>query len=133
MIVKRAHHVSFGVSDLEAARAFYEGLLGLEEIERPDFGIPGAWYQAGEAQVHLVVPPDGFEGARPAPTLNPITNHTAFEIDDYAKTLAELEERGVEVLPTSKEVGQMWIRDPDGNIIELIQPGGRLGRSRSGS
>ncbi len=52
MIVKRAHHVSFGVSDLERARAFYGNLLGLEEIARPDFGIPGAWYQAGEAQIH---------------------------------------------------------------------------------
>ena len=128
MLVKRAHHVSFGVSDLDASRRFYADLLGLEEIERPDFGLPGAGYQAGEAQVHLIALPDGFEGVRPSPTLNPVTNHAAFEIDDYAATLAELEGRGIEVLTTSPEVGQMWIRDPDGNIIELIQPGGRLGR-----
>jgi catechol 2,3-dioxygenase-like lactoylglutathione lyase family enzyme len=128
MIVKRAHHVSFGVSDLEASRGFYAGLLGLREIERPDFGLPGAWYEAGEAQVHLIALPQGFEGVRPSPTLNPVTNHAAFEIDDYEKALAELEARGIEVLRTSPEVGQMWIRDPDGNIIELIRPGGRLGR-----
>lgn len=130
MIVKRAHHVSFGVSDLERSRAFYGELLGLEEIERPDFGLPGAWYQAGEAQVHLIAQPEGFAGGQPPPALNPIADHAAFEIDDYEKVLAELEARGVEVLPTSPAVGQMWIRDPDGHIIELIQPGGRLGRPR---
>jgi catechol 2,3-dioxygenase-like lactoylglutathione lyase family enzyme len=126
--VQRAHHISFGVSDLERARAFYGGLLGLPEIERPDFGFAGAWYQAGEAQVHLIALPDGFEGTKPSPTLNPITNHAAFEIADYDTVLAELQAKGVEVLPTGPEVGQLWIRDPDGNIIELIQPGGRLGR-----
>ncbi len=130
MIVKRAHHVSFGVSDLDAARAFYADLLGLREVERPDFGFPGAWYQAGEAQVHLIALPEGFEGVRPSPTLTPITNHAAFEVDDYEKTLAEVEARGIEVLRTSPEVGQLWIRDPDGNNIELIQPGGQLGRPR---
>ncbi|MGH7341883.1 MAG: VOC family protein [Candidatus Rokuibacteriota bacterium] len=123
MIVKRAHHVSFGVSDLERARAFYGDLLGLEEIERPDFGIPGAWFQAGDAQVHLIAQPEGFAGGTPPPALNPLADHAAFEIDDYEKVLSELRTRGIEVLATSPRVGQMWIRDPDGHIIELIRPG----------
>ena len=42
--------------------------------------------------------------------------------------VAELEAEGVEFVPTSSAVGQVWIRDPDGNVIELIRPGGRLGR-----
>ena len=128
MIVKRAHHVSFGVSDLERSREFYGGLLGLAEIERPDFGFPGAWYQAGEAQVHLIQVPAGVEGVTPAPKLNPVTNHAAFEIESYTEALAEIESRGLEVIQTGAEVGQLFVRDPDGNIIELIQPGGRLGR-----
>ena len=131
MIVKRTHHISFGVSDLERSRAFYGALLGLAPIERPDFGFPGAWYQAGETEVHLIVLPDGVEGSHPPRTLNGLTNHAAFEIEDYRGALAELREKGVEVLPTSPEVGQLFIRDPDGNIIELIQPGGRLGRRAS--
>ena len=28
--------------------------------------------------------------------------------------------RDIPVLETNAEVGQMWIRDPDGHIIELI-------------
>jgi hypothetical protein len=34
--------------------------------------------------------------------------------------LAELKARGITVLETNAEVGQMWVRDPDGHIIELI-------------
>ena len=32
------------------------------------------------------------------------------------------EMEGLEVLETSPTVGQMWVQDPDGNIIELIAP-----------
>ena len=35
-------------------------------------------------------------------------------------TLERLKARGVEVLETSAERGQLWVRDPDGNVLELI-------------
>ena len=125
MIGSRVHHVSFPVRDLERARAFYEGLLGLEEIPRPDMGLAGAWYRIGDAEIHIIVTPEGADvGTRPA-GLTPLGPHTAFQIDDYAKTLEALEAREVEVLKTSAENGQMWIRDPDGNVFELIAPGSR--------
>lgn len=128
MIVGSVHHVSVGVADLERSKAFYGGRLGLEEIERPDFGVPGAWYRAGPVEVHLIEVPEGVEPTRAAPKLSPVVNHVAFEIDDYPAVVAELEAEGVEFVPTSSAVGQVWIRDPDGNVIELIRPGGRLGR-----
>jgi catechol 2,3-dioxygenase-like lactoylglutathione lyase family enzyme len=119
MIPRRAHHVSFSVADLERSKRFYEGVLGLETLPRPDFGIAGAWYRAGNVQVHLIARPESA-GAEPPKPFSPIANHTAFGIDDYAKTLSLLRERGVEVLETQPGVGpQMWIRDPDGNVIEL--------------
>lgn len=37
-------HISVTVTNLEEARGFYGGLLGLGEIPRPDFRFPGAWY-----------------------------------------------------------------------------------------
>ncbi|RMF20278.1 MAG: hypothetical protein D6760_11870, partial [Deltaproteobacteria bacterium] len=52
--------------------------------------------------------------------LSPYAVHAALAIDDYEATLRELEAAGVEVLATSAAVGQMWIEDPDGNVIELI-------------
>jgi len=129
MIVKRAHHYSINVSDIERARAFYGGLLGLVEKQRPDFGFPGAWYQAGDVELHLIVPPAGVETGAPPPGLSPIAGHIAFEVEDYRSTKAHLEAAGVEVLGLGEKVGQMFVRDEDGNVVELIEPGGRLGRS----
>jgi glyoxylase I family protein len=61
MITKGAHHVSLCVRELEPSREFYGGLLGLPEIERPDFGVPGIWYQAGAIQLHLICAPEGVD------------------------------------------------------------------------
>jgi catechol 2,3-dioxygenase-like lactoylglutathione lyase family enzyme len=58
-----------------------------------------------------------------APTeINPFAVHTAFAIDDYDKTVAVLEAAGLEMLALGAEVGQLWVQDPDGNVIELIAP-----------
>jgi catechol 2,3-dioxygenase-like lactoylglutathione lyase family enzyme len=127
VILRGAHHFSITVADIERARAFYGKILGLKEIERPDFGFPGAWYQAGSVQLHLIVPPPGVETGRPAPALTPVAGHIAFEIDDYQAMKAHLELAGVELLGLGARVGQMFVRDPDGNVVELIQPGGQLG------
>ena len=128
MIVKRAHHVSFCVAEIDRARAFYGDLLGLPEIERPDFGFPGAWYQAGEVQVHLIQAPAGAPTGTPPPSISPVAYHAAFEIEDYEAVSKALRDRGIPLIETGAEVGQLFLQDPDGNVIELIQPGGRLGR-----
>ena len=128
MIVKRAHHVSISVSDIEKARAFYGELLGLAEVERPDFGFPGAWYAAGDVQLHLIETPTGTKQSEPTP--NPIAGHTAFEIEDYEAVRNELKAKGLELLETGAQVGQIFVHDPDRNVIELIVPGGLLGRSK---
>jgi catechol 2,3-dioxygenase-like lactoylglutathione lyase family enzyme len=125
MLAKQIHHVSFTVRDLEASRAFYESLLGLEPVERPDIGLPGAWYAAGGGQIHLIAAPEGADVGSPPGALTPIANHSAFAIESYAQALNLLKERGVEVFETKPEIGQLWIRDPDGNVIELIDPRGR--------
>ncbi len=128
MLTKGAHHFSICVTDLGTAQAFYGGLLGLPEIERPDFGFPGAWYQAGSIQLHLIVaPPEADVGTR-AEKLTPVAGHIAFEIDSYEAVRSTLEAAGHEVIGLGAEVGQLFVRDPAGNVVELIQPGGRLGR-----
>lgn len=124
MLVRCVHHVSLPVSDLERARAFYEGILGLQPIERPDLGLPGVWYRAGDAEIHLIATPEGVDvGTRPGRT-TPLGPHTAFAVDDYAKTVRHLESHGVEVVETGPEQGQMWVADPDGNVFELIARAG---------
>ena len=70
--------------------------------------------------MHLIATPPGADVGTAPGRLTPLANHSAFAIDDYAKTLERLEARGVEVLQTDARRGQMWIRDPDGNVLELI-------------
>ena len=55
MKLERIHHASLCVSDLDRAKIFYSEVLGLEEIARPDFPFPGAWYRAGGNELHLIV------------------------------------------------------------------------------
>jgi catechol 2,3-dioxygenase-like lactoylglutathione lyase family enzyme len=122
MRVKQINHVSFAVRDLARSREFYEGVLGLHTVERPSIGIPGVWYGAGEGQIHLIqTPPGASVGAAPE-RLTPLANHCAFEIDDYEKFVALLKQRGLPIVETNRELGQLFVQDPDGNVIELIRP-----------
>jgi len=119
-----AHHMSFPVTDLARARRFYEDVLGLRSIPRPDLGaIGGIWYAAGSCEVHLIEVPEGVDVGEAPPKLNPLARHAAFAVASYDETLALLRAKGLEILE-SRRSGQMWVRDPDGHIIELIVPGG---------
>ena len=80
MHVKGAHHYSLAVTDVARADGFYGELLGLPQIERPDFGLPGTWYQAGAVQLHLIETPQGVEVGRQPPALTPLAQHIAFEM-----------------------------------------------------
>ena len=122
MIAKTVHHVSFLVTDLARSQRFYEDVLELEAIPRPDLGLSGAWYRAGDSEVHLIGAPDGLEVPVQSLGLTPLANHSAFAIDDYEKTLAIFKGKSVEVVETSAANGQLWIRDPDGNVLEFIAP-----------
>jgi glyoxylase I family protein len=122
MMAKSVHHISFSVSDLGRSQRFYEDVLGLVEIARPDLGLPGAWYRAGNSEVHLIARPEGVDVGKGPASLSPLANHQAFAVDNYDRCLEFLQSRDVEVMSHSRERGQMWIQDPDGNVIELIAP-----------
>lgn len=112
------HHVSINVADVEEVAPFYTEVLGMRELDRPDFGFPGRWLQSpGGGEVHLIqvdgwVPPKG--------------QHWAFMVDDIEATVTDLRERGVEVKDPRALPGttarQTFFFDPAGNMIELNQP-----------
>jgi glyoxylase I family protein len=116
------NHVSFPVRDLERAVHFYGEVLGLAMIPRPDLPFAGAWLGGNGIQVHLIVPPEGAPLGTPPPSLNPLAGHVAFAIDDYDRVVGALHAAGLETLEAGSEVGQLWVRDPDGHLIELIAP-----------
>jgi glyoxylase I family protein len=114
MNVRLLNHVSVRIADLARSRAFYEGLLGLERAPRPDLGLPGAWYGVGASQVHLIQNEGGFDG------IDPSGPHFALEVPSVADVKRELDTRGVPYLALGE--AQLWIRDPDGNVVELCEP-----------
>ncbi|NEP49962.1 MAG: glyoxalase, partial [Moorea sp. SIO3C2] len=57
MEINQCLHVAVLVSDLEKAEHFYGNILGLSKVER-ELRFPGAWYQVGQFQIHLMVNPN---------------------------------------------------------------------------
>jgi glyoxylase I family protein len=108
-------HVALNVPDVPAALAFYTGALGLtQRDDRPDFGIAGAWLNAGDQQVHLIeLPPPANMG-----------QHFALLFDDLGEVVQQLRAQGIAVSdpsPSSQGRRQAFLNDPWGNAIELHQ------------
>jgi glyoxylase I family protein len=124
------HHVSLTVSDLERSRAFYRDVLGLAEIQRPNFNFPGAWFQLGAAQqLHLIVHPRAtFREGKPVDTRD---LHFAVRVADYYAAAGHLRALGYSedadddfrklVFNPHATAGfpQMYILDPDRHVIEI--------------
>ena len=119
---KGIHHVSLLVTDIERAKRFYGEVLGFEESsKRPDFGFPGAWYQVGETQIHLIVHNEG-KTLRGTTEIDSRDGHFAVRVKDIEVFLERMETYGVEILnkPHNKtDWHQVYICDPDGNVIEF--------------
>ena len=130
----RLDHASLMVSDLDAARAFYVGVLGLEEVPRPPtFTFPGAWLQIGEHQLHLIgeAEPGRTSATHPGYRANELANgyasHFGIQVEDLPATVEALRLRGGELVggprPRGDGVLQAYVADPDGNVIEFMQTG----------
>ena len=116
-------HGTIAVSDMDAAKKFYEGTLGLKVLdERSD----GSRYQTGGGTWFLVYPSQ-FAGTAKS-------TYMSFEVDDVEATVKELRERGVVFeeydmpgLKTVDEIAEIqgvkgaWFKDPDGNILAVGQ------------
>jgi len=123
-------HCGLIVADLERSRRFYGDALGLEEVQRPsNFAFEGAWFQAGEGQLHLLVESETTGtagGPEPGPSARVgLANHIALEVDDLAGALARLERHGVGLIggpmPRGDGYVQVFTRDPDGYVVELFE------------
>ena len=121
MQIGGTHHVSLPVRDLSRSRRFYEGLLGLNQIERPDFGIAGAWYQAGTVQLHLIEVSASPSHEESSLSASPLSHHVAFEVKEAALVKQELEAAGLDVMAIGPAAKQLFVPDPDGNTIEFIE------------
>ena len=118
--VSRVHHVQITVpTGREAdARAFYAGVLGLLEIDKPASlqGRGGLWLDGGDVQLHIGTE-DGFDRST-------TKGHVAYEVSDIAPWRVKLASLGLPILESVPIPGydRFEFRDPFGNRVELIQP-----------
>jgi lactoylglutathione lyase len=125
-VIKGIGHLAFTVLDMEKSLHFYCDQLGFKKAFeiKDDNGNP--W-------INYIKISDGqfielFYGGKPK-TVG-VQNeagfsHLCFEVDDIQKEAEMLEKNGI-VLDVKPKQGkdfnyQCWIRDPDGNRIELMQ------------
>jgi len=105
------------VGQEDKARAFYTGVLLLEEKVKPPVlaARGGAWFTNGTIDVHLGVEKD-FRPARKA--------HPAFVVRDLEGFIERARRNGCEIAEDEPLPGyaRIFLYDPFGNRLELIEP-----------
>jgi glyoxylase I family protein len=114
------HHASLIVSDLKEGLRFYHEILGMRLTERPDLGFPGAWFQLGAQQIHLLelTNPDPTTGR---PEHGGRDRHVALTVPDLDVVKALLEQHNIRYTLSKSGRRALFCRDPDGNAIEMIE------------
>ncbi|MBA3552677.1 MAG: VOC family protein [Actinobacteria bacterium] len=121
MLESATAHATIAVTDLERARKFYEGTLGLKPMEERSDGVR---FEAGKGTWFLIYPSQ-FAGTAKS-------TYMTFEVEDLETAVKELRGRGVVFeeydlpgLKTTEGIAEIqgvrgaWFKDPDGNILAV--------------
>lgn len=138
------NHVGHCVTDLEGSRRFYEEVLGFTHLrdlpvpDEPASKLLRVSAPVGMTAVYLET--DGFvlellhfdrtgnEPRRDRSFTEPGLTHLSFSVDDIGATCALVERHGGEVLADTDMGGRaVMVRDPDGQLIELLPMSYRTG------
>ncbi len=140
-MITRIHHTGFVVRDLEKAVEFYRDVIGLTVADTREreggpisqvvgyegthLKIADVWTGDGHKLelIQYVHPAGADRSSSERNTLG--ASHLAFEVDDIESTYERIVSQGarklnppVELVPGKKGC---YLRDPDGNWIELVE------------
>ena len=123
------NHVGLRVRDLEASRAFYEK-LGFEFIVGPIGPEPVAvMLHPSGVNINFILNASGGASKEnllmDVPEKHTGFTHIALEITDRSEVVEHLEKVGIPITETVELPDGtvfFFVRDPDGNVIELHQP-----------
>ena len=111
------HHEAIYVTDLERSMRFYGGVLSLKEIDRPEIGDPGAWFELGNGQqLHVTVLDEVKTKTK---------RHFAIEVADFQEAWRILTASDVKIDGEPRKrpydgSDSVIIYDPDGHRIEVV-------------
>jgi catechol 2,3-dioxygenase-like lactoylglutathione lyase family enzyme len=122
MRIVSAHHIALYTSHFAQLRDFYVETLELPiRGGFPEHGI--LFLGAGDTTIELT------EDERSRPGITGGWNHLALEVEDLSQAYAELTAHGVafhvppeDFPPENPSMRIAFFTDPDGNVLELIQP-----------
>ncbi len=114
------HHSSVIVKNTQESLKFYCGVLGLKQLERPNFPYGGAWLEVGQQQVHLLEldNPDATTGR---PAHGGKDRHIAFHVLNLDLIKASLDKAEVNYTVSASGRRALFCRDLDGNALEFIE------------
>ena len=114
------NHVVTVVKDSKRSMEFYCDFLGIRQIRSQVDNPEITWLQLPSGvMLHLLEGPE-------APA-HPRNIHHAFEVEDFDFAKRAVEEKGLNIERSGvRHDGQqyLFIRDPDGNRVELCTPSG---------
>ncbi|MCP3099906.1 VOC family protein [Myxococcus sp. K15C18031901] len=117
---------TLAVTDLEAARVFYGGLLEFEEIPTPEGEQGATMYRVGEGSFLLV-----YERPTPSGSTATACAFAVMDVEDSVKRLRkkgvafeeyDIPELGIRTRDGIADMGEMkaaWFKDPSGNILAI--------------
>jgi len=116
-------HAGLLVSDLSAAAAFYEGILGLKRAERPELGFEGIFFALdGAQQIHLMLLDNPYQDCS-LPDHGGRDRHLALGVTELESIRQQLDAAAIPYTLSKSGRAALFTRDPDGNAIELCEVG----------
>jgi lactoylglutathione lyase len=133
------NHVGLCVADRERSRRFYEGVLGFQfwwELEPPDnltaqvvqlpepLGVHATYLVRDGFVLELIDYSKRDVHAGPERVMDEVgLTHISLSVSDLGAVLAKVAEFGGTVVDAAVSEAMAMIRDPDGQLIELVTDG----------
>ncbi len=118
MLIKRIDHIQLAapLGSEDEARSFFQGVLSLDEVEKPHElkKNGGVWFSNGHIHIHV-----GIE----EPFLPAKKAHPAFEVSDIDALASHIIEKGVSIQEDNRLPGakRFYVNDPFGNRLEFLE------------
>ncbi|WP_075619386.1 VOC family protein [Paenisporosarcina indica] len=116
--IKRIDHIQLAapIGSEEKARLFFQGVLSIQEVEKPVElqKNGGVWFSNDHVHIHVGIE-EKFVPAKKA--------HPAFEVSDIESFASHIRAKGVSIQIDDKLPGakRFYVNDPFGNRLEFLE------------
>lgn len=114
-------HVSIIVKDAKASLTFYQSLLGVEVLQRPELGFPGFWVDLHAGQSLHIMQLENPNESTMRPEHGGRDYHFALRVDSIDEFVVKLKEIGHPYSLSRSGRKALFAKDLDNNAFELFE------------